>query len=85
MSKTHTIRKGLNLPLVGAPSAQVEDFPLGTSFAINPDEFIGVTPKLAVKEGDVVKAGQCLFFDKKDPRIQITSPVSGTVQAIVRG
>ena len=85
MSKTHTIRKGLNLPLVGAPSAQVEDFPLGTSFAVNPDEFIGVTPKLAVKEGDVVKAGQCLFFDKKDPRIQITSPVSGTVQAIVRG
>ena len=34
MSKTHTIRKGLNLPLVGAPSAQVEDFPLGTSFAV---------------------------------------------------
>ncbi|HAG05626.1 MAG TPA: NADH:ubiquinone reductase (Na(+)-transporting) subunit A [Cryomorphaceae bacterium] len=85
MSKTHTIRKGLNLPLVGAPSAQVEDFPLGTSFAVYPDEFVGVTPKLALNEGDVVKAGQCLFYDKKDPRIQITSPVSGTLQAIVRG
>ena len=85
MSKTHTIRKGLNLPLVGAPSAQVEDFPLGTSFAVNPDEFVGVAPKLAVKEGDRVQAGEPLFYDKKDPRIQITSPVSGTVRAIVRG
>ncbi len=75
----------MNLPLVGAPSAQVEDFPLGTSFAVNPDEFIGVTPKLAVKEGDAIKAGQCLFFDKKDPRIQITSPVSGRVHTIARG
>ncbi|MDG1253047.1 MAG: Na(+)-translocating NADH-quinone reductase subunit A [Schleiferiaceae bacterium] len=85
MSKTHTIRKGLNLPMVGAPSTQVEDFPLGTSFAVNPDEFVGVAPKLSVKEGDTVKAGQAIFFDKKDARIQITSPVSGTVRAIVRG
>ena len=85
MSKTHTIRKGLNLPLVGAPSAQVDEAPLSTSFALNPEEFTGLSPKLAVKEGDAIQAGQCVFFDKKDPRIQITSPVSGTVKQIVRG
>ncbi|NDD36642.1 MAG: hypothetical protein EBZ26_10135 [Flavobacteriia bacterium] len=85
MSKTHTIRKGLNLPLVGAPSAQVEEAPLSSSFALNPEEFTGLSPKLAVKEGDAIQAGQCIFHDKKNPHIQVTSPVSGTVKAIVRG
>lgn len=85
MSKTHTIRKGLNLPLVGAPSAQVDEAPLSTSFALNPEEFTGLSPKLAVKEGDAIQAGQCIFHDKKNPHIQVTSPVSGTVKAIVRG
>ncbi|MEJ6499249.1 MAG: Na(+)-translocating NADH-quinone reductase subunit A [Cryomorphaceae bacterium] len=85
MSKTHTIRKGLNLPMVGAPSAQVEDFPLGTSFALSPDEYIGIAPKLAVKEGDAVQAGDAIFYDKAENRIRVTSPVSGKVKAIVRG
>jgi len=85
MSKTHTIRKGLNLPLIGAPVAQVEEVAFSSSFALSPDEFTGLSPKLAVKEGDAILAGQCIFHDKKDPRIQITSPVSGKVKQIVRG
>ncbi len=64
MSKTHTIRKGLNLPLIGAPVAQVEEVAFSSSFALSPDEFTGLSPKLAVKEGDAILAGQCLFHDK---------------------
>ena len=71
--------------MVGAPSAQVEDFPLGTSFALSPDEYIGIAPKLAVKEGDAVQAGDAIFYDKAENRIRVTSPVSGKVKAIVRG
>ena len=85
MSKTHTIRKGLNLPLLGEPSVQVDEAPLSSSFALNPEEFTGLSPKLAVKEGDAIQAGQCIFFDKKNSRVQVTSPVSGTVKAVVRG
>ncbi|MDR2511779.1 MAG: Na(+)-translocating NADH-quinone reductase subunit A [Bacteroidales bacterium] len=56
-----------------------------THCAVKPTDFKYFTPKLLVEEGNVVKAGTALFFDKNDERIVITSPVSGKVSAIVRG
>ncbi len=56
-----------------------------SEYALTPDDYIGVTPKLLVKVDDTVKAGTPLFFDKKHPEILFTSPVSGTVTAINRG
>src|SRR5690606_445372 len=51
-----------------------------------PEEFVGfVKPKLLVKEGDKVKAGQALYFDKSLESIKFASPVSGEVEAIRRG
>lgn len=54
-------------------------------FAIVPDDFTGIIPRLDVKEGDKVLAGDALFHDKNHPQIKITSPVSGTVETIERG
>jgi len=52
---------------------------------LKPTDFIGVFPKLLVKEGDKVKAGSPVFFNKYRDNIQFTSPVSGTVTEIKRG
>ena len=49
------------------------------------DDFVGVTPKVAVKEGDHVRAGDALFVNKRFPEVGFASPVSGTVTAVVRG
>ena len=54
-------------------------------YALVPEDFIGVGPKVVVHEGDNVKAGDILFVNKKFPEVGFASPVSGTVTEIVRG
>ena len=54
-------------------------------YALVPDDFEGVTPKVVVKEGDKVKAGDALFVNKQYPEVKFASPVSGTVREVVRG
>ena len=54
-------------------------------FALVPDDFEGVVPKVVVREGDVVKAGDALFVNKLYPEVRFASPVSGKVTAVVRG
>lgn len=86
MSRKLTIRKGLDINIVGG----VEDTtpvnaPQSATYAVIPDDFIGFLPKPAVKEGDKVKAGDALLFDKRDPELKLVSPVAGTITAIERG
>ena len=85
MSKNIKLCKGLDIKLVGKAQAVVENAPMAKSYAVSPLDYENVTPKLLVKVGDKVEVGTALFFDKKDPRILFTSPVSGTVSAINRG
>ena len=58
-----------------------------STFAIQPPNFIGMSPipKVVVEVGDEIKAGDILFFDKKQPEIKYASPVSGEVLAVNRG
>ena len=78
------IRKGLNIRLAGESSKQLECFE--PSFcALKPTDFIGISPKMDVAEGDMVKAGSVLFHDKNNEKIVFTSPISGKVKSIVRG
>ena len=58
--------------------------PDGT-FALRPDSFEGIKPKVLVKEGDKVKAGEALFINKAYPNVKFSSPVSGTVSLVERG
>ena len=85
MSKNIKLCKGLDIKLAGKAQAVVENAPMAKSYAVSPLDYENVTPKLLVKVGDKVEVGTALFFDKKDPRILFTSPVSGTVSAINRG
>lgn len=79
------IKKGLNLNIEGAISEQSIAETSSKNFAVVPDDFIGITPRLDVKEGDVVEAGAALFHDKNVPEIVVTSPVAGKVVEICRG
>lgn len=85
MPKTIKIKKGLNIPLLGSADRILQSAPEAEVYAIKPPDFHGLTPKLLVKEGDQVKAGTPLFFDKDNERVIFTSPVSGTFYEVVRG
>jgi Na+-transporting NADH:ubiquinone oxidoreductase subunit A len=85
MSETITIRKGLDLPISGAAEKRLTDARSITTCAMKPTDFVGLTPRLLVEEGDRVAVGDALFCDKSDERIRFTSPVNGQVKAIVRG
>src|SRR5690606_29542650 len=86
MSKIVKLKKGFDIKLVGKAEKQLIDFQQAQTFAIKPTDFIGMQrPKLLVKEGDVVKAGTPILFDRKSERVMYTSPVSGEVVEVKRG
>lgn len=85
MSDIIKIKKGLDIRLTGEAERIVSGELSSTHFAVKPDDFHGLVPKLLVREGDAVKAGTALLCDKNCREILFTSPVSGTVSAIVRG
>jgi len=80
-----TIKKGLDLPISGAPEQVIQNGPAITAVAILGEEYVGMRPSMAVKVGDTVKKGQILFEDKKNPGVKFTAPASGIVKEINRG
>ena len=85
MSKDVSIKDGANLNLKGLASMELEVANMSLNYALNPDDFFGLTPRMLVKEGDKVSLGQPIFHDKNNESIKIVSPVSGKIQEIVRG
>ena len=80
------LRKGLDIRLKGTAAKQKTQIPPAyEEVALMPQDFVGVTPKPVVREGDVVKAGDTLFVNKASKEVGFSSPVSGMVAAIVRG
>ncbi len=85
MANVIKLHKGLNINLKGRANEQLLTFQSSGEYALVPDDFEGVTPKVTVKEGDKVKAGDALFVNKAYPEVRFASPVSGRVSAVVRG
>jgi len=80
-----TIRKGLDLPIDGAPRQTVEDAVPVSRVAVLGRDYHGMKPTMFVTEGDHVKLGQPLFEDKKTPGVIYTAPGAGEIVAINRG
>ncbi len=81
-----TIKKGLTLNLKGkAEERQLPVAAQGSSYAVVPDDYIGLIPKVIVHPGDRVLAGDTLMYHKASPELRLTSPVSGEVIAVNRG
>ncbi|NLD20890.1 MAG: Na(+)-translocating NADH-quinone reductase subunit A [Bacteroidales bacterium] len=85
MSEQIRLTKGLDIPISGAASQTIAKTVLADVIAIKPTNFRALVPKLVVKEGDLVLAGDPLFVDKNHPQVCFCSPCSGSVEAIVRG
>ena len=85
MSKDIRIKKGLDIKLIGGAEKTTKAISLSSVYAVKPENFHGITPKLVAKEGTKVKAGDTLFYSKSDERILFPSPVSGKVVEVIRG
>ncbi|QDT69028.1 Na(+)-translocating NADH-quinone reductase subunit A [Planctomycetes bacterium MalM25] len=85
MAKRFQLQKGLDLPIAGEPPQQILQGPTVHTVGLVGDDYHGMKPTMAVSEGDVVKAGQLLFEDKKSPGVKFTSPGAGKVVAVNRG
>ena len=79
------IKRGLNIPLAGAPSVDVDTSLTTRAVALLGADYHGMKPTMAVQVGDVVKRGDLLFTDKKCEGVRYTAPAGGRVAAINRG
>ncbi|MBO4722856.1 MAG: Na(+)-translocating NADH-quinone reductase subunit A [Muribaculaceae bacterium] len=80
------LRKGFDINLKGKITGEeLIEAHVSDSYAIAPDDFTGIIPRMEKKEGEKVAAGEPLYHDKNDEKIKVTSPVSGTVKQVVRG
>ena len=79
------IKKGLDIPLLGKPEQVLRGEITSEFIKVFPSDFHGITPKLLVRIGDKVKAGNSLFHSKNHPEVLFASPVSGEVTEIKRG
>lgn len=85
MANVIKLKKGLDINLKGKAAATISATNASKTYGLVPDAFWGMKPKVVVKEGDAVKAGDALFVDKKHPEMKFVSPVSGKVTLVERG
>jgi len=85
MAERIKIKKGLDLPIAGAPEQTIADGPVVDQVAVVGPDYHDMRPTMIVQEGDAVKLGQVLFADKKNVGVVYTAPGAGTVAAINRG
>lgn len=85
MAEVIKIKKGLDIKLKGKADCVYAESVLPENFAVKPEDFEGLIPRVAVKPGDHVKVGSELFHDKEFVGLKVVSPVSGEVVAVNRG
>ena len=81
----HRISKGLNIPITGEPDQTIIEGPAISQVALIGPDYNGMKPTMLVAPGDIVKAGQPVFTDKKTEGVVFTAPASGKVAAVNRG
>jgi len=83
--KTFNLRKGLDLPVTGAPEQTIQPGPAITSVAVLGPDYLGLKPRMLVQEGDEVRRGTPLFCHKDAEAAMMVAPLTGKVVAINRG
>ena len=81
----YTVKKGLDLPISGAPNKEVTELAAPARVAVVAQDYLGIKPKMAVNVGDDVKRGQPLFIDRTNPGVQFVAPGAGKVVEVNRG
>ena len=85
MSKDIRIKKGLDIKLKGAAEKVTQNANSSSVYTLKPEDFHSIIPKLSVKVGDKVKAGEAVFYNKANEAMKFVSPVSGELIDIIRG
>lgn len=85
MSQDIRIKKGLDIKLKGAAEKVTENAGSCNVYTLKPKDFHSIIPKLSVKVGAKLKAGEAVFFNKANEDIKFPSPVSGELVEIIRG
>ena len=83
--RAFALRKGLDLPIEGAPQSGIQEGPTVSTVAVLGEDYIGLKPRLEIAEGDTVARGTAIFADKDTPNAKVVSPVAGRITAINRG
>jgi Na+-transporting NADH:ubiquinone oxidoreductase subunit A len=85
MAQLIKTKRGLDIQIGGKAEKSTANLIISDVIAVIPDHYHGITPKVVIKEGDVVKAGTALFYNKAIESMNFVSPVSGKVLAVNRG
>ena len=85
MTQTINLKKGFDINLKGKAISTSKESTLSRTYAIKPQDFKGIIPKLMVKIGNQVKAGSPLFHSKTNANLMFTAPISGEIVDIIRG
>ena len=85
MSKDIRIKKGLDIKLKGEAEKVTENAISSNVFTLKPEDFHSIIPKLSIKVGTKLKAGESVFYNKANEEMKFPSPVSGEVLDIIRG
>ena len=85
MSNDIRIKKGLDIKLKGEAEKTISNAIVSKYYTLRPEDFHSVIPKLSVKVGSKVKAGETVFYNKNQENVKFASPVSGEVIEIARG
>ncbi len=85
MTMAHQVRKGLDLPMEGQPEQRIETSLSVDRVALVARDFVGVKPRMLVQAGDVVRRGDPLFEDRKNPGVLHTAPGAGKIVDVYRG
>ena len=78
-------KRGLDIQISGKADKVINNLRVSDVVALVPDYYHGITPKMVVKEGDIVKAGSPVFYNKAVESMNFVSPVSGKILAVNRG
>ena len=83
----HTVRRGFDVRVLGAPAAdgRAAELRVPSRIALLGADYPGMRPTMRVREGDAVSRGDVLFEDKKTPGVRFTAPLGGRVAAVHRG
>ncbi|TMV06998.1 Na(+)-translocating NADH-quinone reductase subunit A [Ruegeria sediminis] len=83
--QTFKLKKGLDLPVEGAPEQKIHPGPEFSTVAVLGPDYVGLKPRMLVQEGDDVQRGTPLFCHKDAPDVMMVAPLGGKVVAINRG
>ena len=78
-------RRGAKINLKGGAEKLLHNAVPSETYALKPDNFFGIVPRLMAKEGEKIAAGAPVFYAKHNPEILFVSPVSGAIKEIRRG